>query len=105
MPIWREVYPELHAWARARVLVSHTFFDRSAVQSACIRYGTAMFQYAKWIDSCAAARRAWPHLPSHRLTSLAIHFGLKYKPHDAAEDARIAGEIFVLSQRNPVDRS
>ena len=100
MPIWREVYPELRDWAREYVLVSHTFFDRIAVQRACIRYGIIMFPYAKWIDSCAAARRAWPHLPNHRLTSLAMHFGLRYKAHDAAEDAKIAGEIFLLSQRN-----
>jgi DNA polymerase-3 subunit epsilon len=102
MPIWRDVYSELFVWARERVLVSHTFFDRTAVQRACMRYSVTMFPYAQWIDSCAAARRAWPHLPNHRLTSLATHFGLEYKAHDAVEDARIAGEIFLRSQRNGV---
>ncbi len=98
-PLWSDVYPELRAWARRSVLLSHTFFDRIAMQRACMRYSMEMFSYVDWVDSCAAARRAWPHLPNHKLTSLAERFGLRYRAHDAVEDARIAGEIFVLSRK------
>jgi DNA polymerase-3 subunit epsilon len=97
MPLWTNVYSELCVWARPRVLISHTFFDKMAMQRACARYGLAMFSYSNWVDSCAAARRAWPHLPNHKLTSLAARYGLSYRAHDAVEDARIAGEIFLLT--------
>lgn len=96
-PTWREVYPELLSWVQARMLASHTFFDRTAMERTCRRYGMTMLPYAKWIDTCAAARRAWPQLANHKLPTLARHFGIVYRAHDAAEDARVAGEIYLLT--------
>lgn len=98
-PTWKDVYPELLSWAHTSVLVSHTFFDRTAVECACRRYGMAMLSYAKWIDTCAAARQAWPHLANHKLPTLAARFGITYRAHDAADDARVAGEIFLLAMQ------
>ncbi|HTV81622.1 MAG TPA: 3'-5' exonuclease [Acidobacteriaceae bacterium] len=98
-PTWKEAYPELRSWVHANVLVSHTFFDRTAVERACRRYGTAMLPYAKWMDTCAAARQAWPQLANHKLPTLAEYFGIAYRAHDAAEDARVAGEIFLLAMQ------
>jgi DNA polymerase-3 subunit epsilon len=99
-PTWREIYPELLNWARRSVLVSHTYFDRSAVALAYRRYSLLMLPYAKWIDSCAAARRAWQQLANHKLSTLAEHFGMIYRAHDAAEDARVAGQIYLLATRS-----
>ena len=96
-PTWRETYPELLGWTWASVLVSHTYFDRTAMELACKRYGIAMLRYVKWIDTCAVARRTWPQLVNHKLPTLAKYFGIKYQAHDAVEDARVAGEIFLLA--------
>lgn len=98
-PTWRETYPELLGWAQVGILASHTFFDRTAMERACWRYGLAMLPYAKWIDTCEAARRAWPQLANHKLPTLARHFGIVYRAHDAAEDARVAGEIYLLTMQ------
>jgi DNA polymerase-3 subunit epsilon len=98
-PTWPEVYPEFLSWASSGVLVSHTFFDLRAVERACQRYGMAMLHYAKWVDSCGAARKAWPQLANHKLPTLARHFGIVYRAHDAAEDARVAGEIYLLTMQ------
>lgn len=62
-----------------------------------------MFSYRGWIDTCSMARRTWPELKSYKLSALAAHFGLKYRPHDAVEDARIAGEILLLIQRSALE--
>lgn len=96
-PTWRALYPEVLAWVRDSVLVSHTFFDRTAMERVCQRYGLAMPPYTKWIDTCAAARHSWPWLENHKLPTLARHFGLVYRAHDAGEDARVAGEIYLRS--------
>jgi DNA polymerase-3 subunit epsilon len=96
-PTWREVYPELLSWAQYGVFASHTYFDRTAMERACWRYGLEMIPNTKWIDTCAAARRAWPQLANHKLPTLARHFGIVYRAHDAAEDARVAGEIYLLA--------
>ena len=53
--------------------------------------------YAKWIDTCWLARCAWPHLPNHKLPTLARSFQIAYRAHDALEDARVAGEVLALA--------
>jgi DNA polymerase-3 subunit epsilon len=78
-------------------VASHTDFDRSALSRACVRAGVPAVPYAKWIDTCWLARRAWPHLPNHKLPTLARRFGIIYKAHDALEDARVAGEVLALA--------
>jgi DNA polymerase-3 subunit epsilon len=55
--------------------------------------------YAKWIDTCWLARCAWPHLPNHKLPTLARSFRIAYRAHDALEDARVAGEVLALALR------
>jgi DNA polymerase-3 subunit epsilon len=62
-----------------------------------MRAGVPAVPYAKWIDTCWLARRAWPHLPNHKLPTLARSFGIIYKAHDALEDARVAGEVLALA--------
>lgn len=62
-----------------------------------MKYDLNMIESAQWIDTCALARRTWPELPNHKLASLAKRFGIEYRAHDAAEDARAAGEILLLS--------
>jgi DNA polymerase III epsilon subunit-like protein len=49
------------------------------------------------MDSCAVARRVWPGLHSYSLGELARHFGLTHRAHDAGEDARVAGQIYLLA--------
>lgn len=98
-PTWREIYPELLSWAKSVVFASHTLFDRTAMERACWRYSLEVAPIAKWIDTCALARRAWPQLANHKLSTLARHFGMVYRAHDAAEDARVAGEIYLLTTK------
>jgi DNA polymerase III subunit epsilon len=98
-PTWPEVYPELLGWARSGVLLSHTFFDLRAIERACLRYDMPMIRYGTWIDTCAEARQALPRLANHKLSTVARYFGIEYRAHDAAEDARVAGEIYLLIKR------
>jgi DNA polymerase-3 subunit epsilon len=78
-------------------VASHTDFDRAALSGACLRAEVPAVPYAKWIDTCWLARCAWPHLPNHKLPTLARSFGITYRAHDALEDARVAGEVLALT--------
>jgi DNA polymerase-3 subunit epsilon len=80
-------------------VASHTNFDRSALNGACLRAELPAVPYAKWIDTCWLARCAWPHLPNHKLPTLARSFQIAYRAHDALEDARVAGEVLALALR------
>ena len=98
-PTWIEVQRELRTQFEDRILVSHTYFDRAAVNEANGRFGVDQIPVAAWIDTCRVARQACPHLQNHKLTSLAMNFGIVYGAHDAIEDARCAGEILILAAR------
>jgi DNA polymerase-3 subunit epsilon len=96
-PSWSELFPKVLSMLSGAAVASHTDFDRSALSGACMRAGVPAVPYAKWIDTCWLARRAWPHLPNHKLPTLARSFGIIYKAHDALEDARVAGEVLALA--------
>lgn len=96
-PMWTEAYPEIARTLQGKTIASHTMFERRQIFAACCRGKRAMFSYGQWIDTCATARRAWPELSAHSLPALAHHFGIAYVAHRAAEDARVAGLILLLS--------
>ncbi len=97
-----EVLPRLESllrrWMEGTVLVSHTGFDRRAMDGAMERYGLRPIR-ARWLDSAMIARRAWPHKYNRRrgwgLASIAGDLGINFRHHDALEDARAAGEIVL----------
>lgn len=96
-PTWPDLQPKLRTIFEHGTLASHTFFDRTAMNGANERYGLAAIPITGWVDTCRIARSTWPHLSSHKLTSLARTFGIAYQAHDATEDARCAGEILLMA--------
>ena len=87
------------------VLVSHTSFDRRALDGAMERYGLRPIR-ARWLDSAMVARWAWPDKYRRRwsLSLIAGDLGIDFRHHDAAEDARAAGEIVLRAcRRSGVD--
>ncbi|MGC9199185.1 MAG: 3'-5' exonuclease [Acidobacteriaceae bacterium] len=100
-PTWPQLQPRLRSLLGERVIASHTYFDRTALNAANLRYGLPSIPVSAWLDTCAMARRAWPHLPNHKLPTLARHFGIAYRAHDAEEDARVAGEVYLLTTQTP----
>jgi len=99
-PTWTEACLKVRELLSGSAVASHTDFDRGALNGACLRAEIPALAYAKWIDTCWLARCAWPSLPNHKLTSLARHFGITYRAHDALEDARVAGEILVAAMHS-----
>ncbi|MGA2672832.1 MAG: exonuclease domain-containing protein [Terracidiphilus sp.] len=96
-PSWSELFPKVRSMLSGAAVASHTEFDRSALSGACLRAGIPAVPYSKWIDTCWLARCAWPHLPNHKLPTLARTFRIAYRAHDALEDARVAGEVLALA--------
>ena len=87
------------------VLVSHTSFDRRALDGAMERYGLRPIR-ARWLDSAMVARWAWPDKYRRRWSPslIAGDLGIDFRHHDAAEDARAAGEIVLRAcRRSGVD--
>ena len=78
------------------VVVHHTHFDRVALSRAAERCGAATLG-CNWIDTACVARRAWQQFAErgYGLANIAQKFGIPFRHHDAAEDARVAGLIML----------
>ena len=95
-----QIYGELRRILEGSPLVSHTAFDRRALDGAAESYGLRPIR-ADWLDSSLIARRAWPTRFRRRwnLAFIAGSLGIDFRHHDALEDARAAGEIVLRACR------
>jgi DNA polymerase-3 subunit epsilon len=97
-PTMAQVFPAIGNSLRDVVIVHHSHFDKTAMARAAAKYSAGPLPCV-WLDTLRVARRAWPALDDgggYGLARLASEFGISFKHHDAAEDARAAG---LLMQR------
>lgn len=101
-PTWDEVYSRVTLYLQGKIVVSHTAFDRVAVLQACEKSNHVVCE-CQWLDSARVVRRAWPMFAQsgYGLANVAAKFGIKYRQHDALEDARCAGEILLRAITEP----
>ena len=96
-PTFPQIRDELYHRTADLIVVSHTSFDRVAIERAAGKYDLDPPQ-ATWLDSARIARRAWPDRygrTGYGLGSVASDLGIAFKHHDALEDARAAAEIVL----------
>ncbi|MCX6544364.1 MAG: exonuclease domain-containing protein [Acidobacteria bacterium] len=95
-PRFVDVAPQLAELLERRIVASHTGFDRVALSQAQGKHGLPPIG-CQWIDTARVSRRAWPQFArsGYGLAKVARHCGIEFQHHDAAEDARAAGEILV----------
>jgi len=95
-PTWDEIYPEVAQRLAGSIVVSHTNFDRIALNRAC-ELASLEACDCHWADSALITRRTWTQFAQrgYRLPNIAAHLGIDYQAHDALEDARCAGLVVV----------
>jgi DNA polymerase-3 subunit epsilon len=71
-------------------------FDMGVLRAALEWYGLPI-PHLKYFCTLALARRTWPGLSSHALTSLGETFGITYEAHQALDDARTCGTIACMA--------
>ena len=94
-PKWPHVAGEIRRLLSGSVVACHTPFDRAATGLACEKYRLGQFDF-RWLDTARVVRRAWPDkfaTTGYGLRNVAHFLGIAFKHHDAAEDARAAGEV------------
>lgn len=79
-----------------KIIVHHTAYDRVSIKRSAERFAQPELEF-QWLDTARVARRAWEEYRhcGYGLKNLADNFGIEFKHHDAAEDARAAGEILI----------
>lgn len=77
------------------IVVSHTFFDRTALQQAYAKHGLQL-PNCSWLDTSRVVRRAWTDFAwrGYGLENVCRFLGYQFSHHDALEDAKATA--FVL---------
>lgn len=100
-PRFPQVYPQIRDLLSGAITVSHSDFDRQAIEQSVTRYDLPGLD-SRWVDSTSVARKAWPDRAGqdgYGLHELAEFLGIRFEHHDALEDARAAAWITLAACR------
>lgn len=97
-PNFPEVYEQLKALLEGGITVCHTNFDRNSIARVCDKYDLPLINTI-WLDSAHAVRWAWDEFSQsgYGLKNMAQVIGYEFKHHNALEDAKAAGHIFLAT--------
>jgi DNA polymerase-3 subunit epsilon len=101
-PTMATVLPVIGAALKDAVIVHHSPFDRTALSRAAGKYSTGGLSCI-WLDTLQVARTTWHDFRDnggYGLANLADAFGIHFKHHDAAEDARAAGLLMLRAMKD-----
>lgn len=103
-PTFAEMWPELEALIESSdFLVAHNApFDRGVLKKCCAAYGIAVPD-KRFGCTVKAARRAWKHLPSHKLNIVSAYLNIPLQHHDALSDAEACARIAIEAMRLGVE--
>jgi len=76
------------------VLAHNASFDISVVRNTCDVYGLPYPEF-DYLCTVKLARQNWPDLTSGRLNDVCDYLGIKFKHHDASEDAYACASLAV----------
>ena len=96
-PSFSDIREELERRLSESILVSHTSFDRVALDRASKNHGLEPL-LVTWLDSARIVRRAWPKKYGKTgwgLENVAANLDIDFYHHDALEDAKTAAEIVL----------
>jgi DNA polymerase-3 subunit epsilon len=82
----------------ALILAHNAGFDEG-VMKACARTYGARLPAMHWFCTLRIARAVWPELKSKSLDNVARHLGIKFRHHDAAEDAAACAYVAIAAAR------
>ncbi len=96
-PTMRRLHRPLIRLLAGHALVSHTSFDRTAMNQAFGNLGAPVLPVT-WLDSAKIADQAWPgRFRSRKLDDIARELGIKFRHHRALDDARAAARVVMLA--------
>ena len=97
-PTLRDVSEKLHELLDGRIVVSHSQFDRVALEQAFDRHEIHRIA-CSWLDSTMVAQRAWAGFSKRGfgLENLCRILGYRYQRHDALGDAKAAGVVVLAA--------
>jgi len=91
LPEFPEVIEEFIDDFRGGLLLAHNAsFDMAVMRGAFDTYRQT-YPELTYLCTVKMSQKVWPFLPSHKLNVIAEHLALRFKHHNAAEDAVVCG--------------
>ena len=85
---------------RADLVIAHNAkFDIEHLRETLDHFGLPRPEF-DYVCTCQLARRVWPELPNHQLSTLTAHIGHDFNHHHAQADAEVAGRVLLAHRRN-----
>lgn len=98
-PEFPEVFEEFRPALKGALLLAHNAGFDAGVMRSCLRVYGMRSPRLSYLCTLGIARTVWPELQSKSLDSVARHLGLRFRHHNAAEDARVCAEIAIAAAR------
>lgn len=100
-PEFSVIAPELveHLTKAGVIVAHHAAFDMDVLKQTLGHFTLPCpdFQY---LCTLQLARRQWPQLPNHKLSTLAAHIGHQFQHHRAQSDAEAAGRVLLAVMKH-----
>lgn len=82
------------------VIAHNAQFDIRKLNGTLTHFGIPCPNFPT-LCTCQTARRAWPELPNHKLSTVADHIGHTFRHHNALDDSEAAGRVFwaIIKER------
>ena len=84
--------------SRRTVLAHNAAFDISVIRKTCDHYRLRYPEF-DYLCTVKVARQSWPELTSAKLNAVCDHLGIRFKHHDAAEDARACAALALEAMK------
>ena len=100
-----DIWPELEKHLAGELVVAHNAkFDMGVLRACLSLYGLSSPEFS-YCDTVAIARKVWPNLANHKLSTVGAFLNLHFRHHDALEDAKACAAIPIHAGRELSDTS
>lgn len=98
-PTFAEIWTDLRRFLENRIVIAHNAnFDMSVLRNCIWEY---KLDKPNFYTACTVqiAKRVWPDLINHKLNTMGEFFQIKFKHHDALDDAKVCAKIPLVAGR------
>lgn len=98
-PTFEEFWPQLKPYIDKQMIIAHNAsFDIGVLKDSVSRCYETQPEY-QYSCSYRIAKKVWPDLYNHKLSTVANYLSISLKHHDALEDARAAALIVLEAMK------
>lgn len=90
-----EIWPMIRPFVDNQLIVAHNASFDIGVLAATLAYYQLSIPEFHYIDTVQVAKKNWPWLTNHRLSTVAEFLNVELQHHEAASDAKACAEIML----------